>query len=31
LRGSVAVPPEIDLTAPIAGEAFAADEDVIHR
>jgi hypothetical protein len=31
LRGSVAVPPEIDLTAPIAGEAFVADEDVIHR
>jgi prevent-host-death family protein len=31
LRGSVAVPPEIDLTAFIAGEAFAADEDVIHR
>jgi prevent-host-death family protein len=31
LRGSVVVPPEIDLTAPIADEAFAADEDVIHR
>jgi hypothetical protein len=29
-RGSVVVPPEIDLTAPIADEAFAADEDVIH-
>ena len=31
LRGSVVVPPEIDLTAPIADEAFAADENVIHR
>jgi prevent-host-death family protein len=31
LRGSVIVPPELDLTAPIADEAFAADEDVIHR
>ena len=31
LRGSVVIPPEIDLTAPVAGEAFAADEDVIHR
>jgi prevent-host-death family protein len=31
LRGSVVVPPEIDLTAPTAGEAFAADEGAIHR
>jgi prevent-host-death family protein len=31
LRGSVVVPPEIDLTAPIADEAFAADEGAIHR
>jgi prevent-host-death family protein len=31
LRGSVVVPPEIDLTAPTADEAFGADEDVIHR
>jgi prevent-host-death family protein len=31
MRGSVVVPPEIDLTAPIADEAFAADEDAIHR
>lgn len=31
LRGSVVVPPEIDLAAPISDEAFAADEDVIHR
>ncbi len=31
LRGSVVIPPEIDLTAPIADEAFAADDDVIHR
>ena len=28
LRGSVVVPPEIDLTAPVMEEAFAADE---HR
>jgi prevent-host-death family protein len=31
LRGSVVVPPEIDLTAPIVDEPSAADEDVIHR
>ena len=31
MRGSVVVPAEIDLTAPIADEAFAADEDAIHR
>jgi hypothetical protein len=31
LRGSVIVPPEIDLTAAIADDAFAADEDAIHR
>jgi prevent-host-death family protein len=31
LRGSVVIPPEIDLTAPIADEAFAADQDEIHR
>jgi prevent-host-death family protein len=31
LRGSVVVPPEIDLTAPVSEEAFAADEGVIHR
>ena len=31
LRGSVVVPPEIDLTAPVADEAFAADEGAIHR
>jgi prevent-host-death family protein len=31
LRGSVIVPPDIDLTAPVAGEAFAADEGAIHR
>jgi antitoxin (DNA-binding transcriptional repressor) of toxin-antitoxin stability system len=31
LRGSVVVPPEIDLTAPIADEAFTADNGAIHR
>lgn len=31
LRGSVVVPPEIDLTAPIVVETFAADEGAIHR
>jgi prevent-host-death family protein len=31
LRGSVVIPPEIDLTAPVADEAFAADEGAIRR
>jgi len=31
MRGSVVVPPEIDLTAPVSNEAFAADQDEIHR
>ena len=31
LRGSVVIPPNIDLTAPVADEAFAADEGEIHR
>lgn len=31
LRGSVIVPPELDLTAPIADEAFIAGEGEIHR
>jgi hypothetical protein len=31
LRSSVIVPPEIDLTAPIADEPFAADQGEIHR
>jgi prevent-host-death family protein len=31
LRGSVMVPPEICLAAPIADEAFAADKGEIHR
>jgi prevent-host-death family protein len=31
LRGSVIVPPDIDLTTPVADEAFAADEGAIHR
>jgi antitoxin (DNA-binding transcriptional repressor) of toxin-antitoxin stability system len=30
LRGSVVIPPEIDLTAPIADEPFAADHGEIH-
>jgi prevent-host-death family protein len=31
LQGSVVVPPEIDLTAPVAEEAFAADQGEIHQ
>jgi prevent-host-death family protein len=31
LQGSVIVPPEIDLTAPVADEAFAADQGEIHQ
>jgi len=31
LRGSVVVPPGLDLAAPIADEAFAADDGEIHR
>jgi prevent-host-death family protein len=31
LRGSVVVPPEIDLTAPVADEPFGADEGAIYR
>jgi len=30
LRGSVVTPPGLDLTAPIADEAFAAAEGVLH-
>jgi prevent-host-death family protein len=31
LRGSVVIPPECDLTAPTAGDAFVAKRGVIHR
>jgi prevent-host-death family protein len=31
LRGAVIIPPEVDLTAPVADEAFAAEEDELHR
>ena len=31
LQGSVVVPPEIDLTAPVADEAFAADQREVHQ
>lgn len=31
LQGSVVVPPEIDLTAPVADEPFAADQGEIHQ
>src|ERR1700730_3172732 len=31
LRGSVVIPPTVDLTAPIGDEPFAADQDEIHR
>jgi prevent-host-death family protein len=30
LRGSVAIPPGFDLTAPIADETFAAEHGVLH-
>lgn len=31
LRGSVVIPPEIDLTAPVADEPFAADQGEMRR
>ncbi len=31
LRGSVVVPPGLELTAPVAEEAFRADEGELHR
>jgi prevent-host-death family protein len=31
MRGSVAVPPEIDLTEPASNEAFAADDGDLHQ
>jgi prevent-host-death family protein len=31
LRGSVVIPPGIDLTAPVASEAFAAGGGKVHR
>jgi prevent-host-death family protein len=31
MRGSVVIPPAIDLTAPVAGEAFAAARGKLHR
>jgi prevent-host-death family protein len=31
LRGSVVVPPGLNLTAPITQEVFAADEGELHR
>jgi prevent-host-death family protein len=31
MRGSVVVPPEIDLTAPVAQEVFAAHDGVLHN
>ena len=31
LRGSVVIPPEVDLTAPVTDEIFAAEEGKIHR
>lgn len=31
LHGSVVIPPEIDLTAPAADEAFVAEKDEIYR
>lgn len=31
LRDSVAIPPEVDLTAPVADEPFAAEAGELHR
>jgi hypothetical protein len=31
LRGSVVIPPEVDLTAPITDEMFAAEKGKVHR
>jgi hypothetical protein len=31
LRGSVVIPPEVDLTAPVTDEVFAAEEGKLHR
>jgi prevent-host-death family protein len=31
LRGSVVVPPDLDLTAPVLDEAFAAGDGELHR
>ena len=31
LRGSVVIPPEVDLTAPVADQPFAADQGELHR
>ena len=31
LRGSVIIPPELDLTAPVSDEAYAAEKGKIHR
>jgi prevent-host-death family protein len=31
LRGSVVIPPCVDLTAPVSDEPFAADEGLLHR
>jgi prevent-host-death family protein len=31
LRGSVVIPPEVDLTAPVADEGFVAEDGELHR
>jgi prevent-host-death family protein len=31
LRGSVIIPPEVDLTPPVADETFAAEENELYR
>jgi prevent-host-death family protein len=31
LRGSVVIPPDVDLTAPVIDEEFAADQGELHR
>ncbi|MGD0429955.1 MAG: type II toxin-antitoxin system Phd/YefM family antitoxin [Acetobacteraceae bacterium] len=31
MRGSVAIPPDVDLTEPVAHEAFGADSGIVHE
>ena len=31
MRGSVIIPPDVDLTAPVLDEPFAAEDGLLHR
>jgi len=31
LRGSVIMPPDVDLTAPVSDEPFAAEDSLLHQ